>query len=101
MSNSLDPGQARCFVGPDLDPSCLQRLSADDTSRRSVNSLINTRIDGNITLVCYLPREISLLHSILLTCATAREISTFISQVSNEGPGELHALKLSVPQHIQ
>ena len=33
VSNSLDPGQARLFVGPDLGPSCLQRLSADDNSR--------------------------------------------------------------------
>ena len=30
MTKSLDPDQARCFVGPDLDPNCLQRLSADD-----------------------------------------------------------------------
>ena len=33
MSNSLDPDQAQCFVGPDLGPNCLQRLSADDKSR--------------------------------------------------------------------
>ena len=32
MSNSLNPDQARHFVGPDLDPNCLQRLSADDKS---------------------------------------------------------------------
>ena len=32
MSNSLDPDQARRFVGPDLGLNCLQRLSADDTS---------------------------------------------------------------------
>ena len=34
MSNSLDPDQARRFVGPDLGPNCLQRLhvSADDKS---------------------------------------------------------------------
>ena len=32
MSNSLDPDQARLFVGPDLGPNCLQRLSADDKS---------------------------------------------------------------------
>ena len=32
MSNSLDPDQARHFVGPDLGPNCLQRLSTDDTS---------------------------------------------------------------------
>ena len=30
MSNSLDPDQARHFVGPNLGPNCLQRLSADD-----------------------------------------------------------------------
>ena len=38
VSNSLDPDQARRFVGPDLDPNCLQRLSADDTSRQRVNT---------------------------------------------------------------
>ena len=32
VSNSLDPDQARHFVGPDLGPKCLQRLSADDKS---------------------------------------------------------------------
>ena len=29
VSNSLDRDQARHFVGPDLGPNCLQRLSAD------------------------------------------------------------------------
>ena len=29
-SNGLDPDQGRRFVGPDLGPSCLQRLSGDD-----------------------------------------------------------------------
>ena len=37
MSNSLDPGQARQFVGPDLSPNGLPRLSADDTGRQRVN----------------------------------------------------------------
>ena len=32
MSNRLDQDQARRFVGPDLGPNCLQRLSADDTT---------------------------------------------------------------------
>ena len=32
MSNSLDPDQAR-FVGPGLDPNCLQMFSADDTGK--------------------------------------------------------------------
>ena len=30
--NSLDPDQARHFVGSDLVPNCLQRISADDKS---------------------------------------------------------------------
>ena len=34
MSNSLDPDQDRRSVGPDLGPNNLQRLSADDKSRR-------------------------------------------------------------------
>ena len=38
MSNSLDPDKARCFVRPDMGPDCLQRLSADSTSRQRVNS---------------------------------------------------------------
>ena len=33
VSNSLDPDQALSFLGPDLCPNCLQRLSADDTRR--------------------------------------------------------------------
>ena len=34
MSNNLDLDQARDFVGPDLGPNCLQKLSADDISRQ-------------------------------------------------------------------
>ena len=30
VSNGLDPDQALHFVGPDLGPNCLRRLSADD-----------------------------------------------------------------------
>ena len=33
VSNSSDPDQAQCFVGPDLGPNYLQKLSADNTSR--------------------------------------------------------------------
>ena len=32
VSNSLDPDQDRHFVGPDLGPNCLQRLSAYNKS---------------------------------------------------------------------
>ena len=38
VSTILDPDQVRHSVGPDLGPNCLQRLSADDTSRQRVNS---------------------------------------------------------------
>ena len=37
VSNSLDPDQARNFVGPDLGPNFLQRLSADDIRRQRVD----------------------------------------------------------------
>ena len=37
VSNSLDQDQARRFVGPDLGPNCLLRLSADDSRRQIVN----------------------------------------------------------------
>ena len=30
MSHSLDPDQDQLFVGPDLVPNCLQRISADE-----------------------------------------------------------------------
>ena len=38
MSNSLDPDEDQCPVGPDLGPFCLQRLSADDNIRQRVVS---------------------------------------------------------------
>ena len=31
VSNSLDQDQARHFVGPDLGPNCLQKLSAEES----------------------------------------------------------------------
>ena len=36
MSYSMEPVQAQYFVWPTLDPNCLQRLSADDTSKHRV-----------------------------------------------------------------
>ena len=37
VSNSLDPDQARHFVGPDLGPNCLQKLSAEDILLSKIN----------------------------------------------------------------
>ena len=36
VSNRLDPDHDLHFVGPDLGPNCLQKLSADDTSRQKI-----------------------------------------------------------------
>ena len=33
VSYILEPDQDRHSIGPDLDPNCLQRLSADEKSR--------------------------------------------------------------------
>ena len=37
VSYSLDPDQARHYVGPNLGPNCLQRILADDASEQKVN----------------------------------------------------------------
>ena len=43
VSNRLDPDQARHFVGPDLGPNCLQRLSADNKSKElNTEQLVDT-----------------------------------------------------------
>ena len=34
MSNGFNPDQDRRSVGPDLGPNCLQKIFADDQSRR-------------------------------------------------------------------
>ena len=39
MSNGLDPDQNRKNASPDLGPSCLQSISADNTSRQRVLTL--------------------------------------------------------------
>ena len=41
--NIFDADEARRFVRPDLDPNCLQRLSADDSSRQRVKHTIVTK----------------------------------------------------------
>ena len=43
VSNSLDPDQARHFVGPDLGQNCLQRLSADNKSHPPAGKDLNTK----------------------------------------------------------
>ena len=41
VSNSLDPDQAPPNVGTELGPSCLQRLSTDNTSRQNLIILLS------------------------------------------------------------
>ena len=38
VSISLDPDQDGCFINPDRDLNCLQRLSVDSTSRQRDNA---------------------------------------------------------------
>ena len=40
VSNTLDLAQAQCFVGPDLGPNCLQRLSTDDINKTRVFNFV-------------------------------------------------------------
>ena len=49
MPNSLDPDQARHFVGPDLGLNCLQRLSADDTSKLNYFTGLNIKFLFDLT----------------------------------------------------
>ena len=44
VSNSLDPAEARSFVGPDLGPNCLQRLSADNTNTSLVGKELTSEL---------------------------------------------------------
>ena len=51
MSNSLDPDQARHLVGPDLGPSSLQRIAADDTRGyrviKKTGDIFNVSLEGS------------------------------------------------------
>ena len=64
----MDPDQPRHSFGPDLGPNCLQRLSADDTSRRPVNA--------NPLSIC----------KVLLYIACLKEfyVSIFVIKTNNE-----------------
>ena len=43
VSNILDPDRAQHFVGPDLGPNCLQRLSADIVGKEvNTKQLVDT-----------------------------------------------------------
>ena len=54
LSNSLDPDQAGHFVGPDLGLNCLQRLSADDRRRQSIQELFTTSKNPTLPLALFI-----------------------------------------------
>ena len=49
VSNNSDPDQARHFVGPDLDPNCLQSLSQDNKSPLEGKELNTKKLVDNTT----------------------------------------------------
>ena len=59
VTNSMGPDQARHFVGLDLGPNCLQRLSTDDTSRQRVTQWLSQ-------LYLYIPLQKELLYMYLV-----------------------------------
>ena len=48
MSNILDPDQTRRFVGSDLDPNCLQRLSGEQKNQHC--EIVNQENTANETI---------------------------------------------------
>ena len=55
VSNSLDPDQDRRFVGPDLGPNCLQRLSAVGKQLRDICVFSTGSENGNAGVSCFAP----------------------------------------------
>ena len=53
MSNSLGPYETQSFVGPDLGPNCLQRLSADDTNTSLIGKGLPSELVFSFTLVIF------------------------------------------------
>ena len=44
MSNGLDQDQDQHFVGPDLGPNCLRKLSEDDKTGASIGERVNDQV---------------------------------------------------------
>ena len=51
VSNGLDPDQDQHYVGPDLGPNCLQRLSEDNKPPLARNALTLYPIETPLTLL--------------------------------------------------
>ena len=68
MSNSLDPDQTGHFVGPDLGPNCLQRLSADDQKMTLIGKALKVH-DSSLILInnIYFLNVLNFLNNIFYT----------------------------------
>ena len=68
MFNSLGPDQIRHFVGPDLGPSCLQRLSVDDASRQRFNGYLMVTFLNELIFIskgdCYTPAHMKMAFNV-------------------------------------
>ena len=60
MSNSMESDQARLLVGPDLVPNCLQRLSADGSSRQMSCMVIKTDGRHHRYPQCYVRNDLGI-----------------------------------------
>ena len=57
MSNGSDPDQERHFGTPDLDPNCLQMLSADNSKERVDNYGLSVDSDQLADLELQFPKQ--------------------------------------------
>ena len=62
MSNSLDPDQGLCSLGSDLDPNCLQRLSADKWFRSISGPMLCQFWSGSQLFAKVISRQIVLIY---------------------------------------
>ena len=90
MSNSLDPDQARRFVGLDLGPNCLPRLSADDTGRQRVKFFLQ---------IAELPEsfsKLSKLKTLDLFSNRLREIPTVLRDLTSLVRLDVEAVRIII-----
>ena len=81
VSNSFDPGQERCLVGPDLGPNYLQRSTADEKRSPLGRSIYLSQWMKRILLFVFkangLPNTFAvvlyyLVHDVETTCSCLR-----------------------------
>ena len=91
VSNSLDPDQAQHFVGPDLGPNCLQRLSTDDTCRVKFGVVL-----GKVNCFCFSAQkhELQKKHKELLLDCQSKPHNLALVKVQIERELEVWPLNL-------